>query len=125
MKRSFNPVLFVIILLVSLVCFSSSVFAGDVKSDKAAVEKLVRDNAGIKADWVGIKFESGWAFADAAEKGADGSWARATSLLLKKDGANWKILAKGDPMDEKWQKYIGQMPAKVKKAFDEWHKEHF
>ncbi|MCE1249036.1 MAG: hypothetical protein LWY06_20555 [Firmicutes bacterium] len=125
MRRFLGSVLFIFLILAFFVCSSAFVCAGEGQGDKVAVERLVRENAGFTVSWVGVRIESGWAFADAAEKGSDGAWSRSTSLLLKKDGANWKILAKGDPIDEKWQKYIAQMPAKVKKAFDAWNKEHF
>jgi hypothetical protein len=122
MKRS---VCFIVVLLLVIVMSGNLVLASDAASDKAVVEKLARENAGLRADWVSVRIESGWAFSDVAEKAADGSWSRMTSILLKKDGANWKILAIGDPISDKWQSYVKKMPPNVKKAFLEWNREHF
>lgn len=114
---------FLCLILLLIFLLAGAIAKADA-GDKAQIRKIVLSRVSLRADWIEIKIVKEWSFVDVAQKAADGTWESSTSALLRKSAGQWKFLAKGDPLDESWQKYIKQMPKDVKKAFEEWKNSH-
>lgn len=109
---------------ISLIGFNKKGSESPQKSldDRPSIEKTVKANCKIRADDISITLSSEWAFVDVAEINSQSASTTVSSMLLKRNGSNWDVVAQGD--SKSLDSYTTGMSPEVKQDFEDWKGEH-
>jgi hypothetical protein len=92
-------------------------------NDKQQIKAVLSEVLPLKIDELHSFIVGDWAFCDALEY-EDGSISATMGAIVHKEGNTWRMLAKGRPLDDEWDKVVETLPPDIRKDYEDWRISH-